>query len=195
MFDDPYFKSRLTYELNDQSFQFDTAALLASPFAIDRASQLVLPYVADLLDTAKRIAVLGCNYGVVPVVLAKLAPHAYITALDKDLLALRYTRHNAALNGVSNLTVLGSIGVEALGEQRFDLIVAHVPSKIGDRAITHDWLLQPLAHLEPQQRYYFTAEVHLNRLVPGVARKHKLSLHEHARSEGMILYSMNHRGA
>ncbi len=190
MYDDPYFKSRLEYSLNDVAFQFDTAALLFSPYQIDVATQLLLLYVAEKADGARAILEIGCNYGVAGVVLAKLHPQAHVTMLDKDMLAIRYARHNAMLNGVSNLTIMGSIGVETVAQRSFDLMVAHMPTKIDDRAIEHDFILRPLELLEPGGTYWFTAASHLNRLIPGVARRKKLALHEVDRSEGSILFSI-----
>ncbi|MFL5807074.1 MAG: methyltransferase, partial [Roseiflexaceae bacterium] len=72
VFDDPYFKSRLPYSLNQVEFQFDTAALLFSPYKIDTGTQLLLSYLAERVGKAKTILEIGCNYGVVGIVLAKL---------------------------------------------------------------------------------------------------------------------------
>ncbi len=74
MFDDPYFKSRLQYSLSQVTFQFDTAALLFSPYQIDMGTQLLLSYVAEKAGSARSILEIGCNYGVVGVALAKLYP-------------------------------------------------------------------------------------------------------------------------
>ena len=37
-------------------------------------------------------------------------PRPRVISLDRDLLAVRYTRHNAALNGALNVTPIGSVG-------------------------------------------------------------------------------------
>ncbi len=110
--------------------------------------------------------------------------------LDKDMLAIRYAQHNAALNEVSNLTIIGSIGVETVAQRSFDLMVAHMPTKIDDRAIEQDFILKPLELLDSGGTYWFAAQSHLNRLIPGVARRNKLALSEIDRSEGSILFSI-----
>src|SRR5258706_1632530 len=120
VFDDPYFKSRLPYSLNQVEFQFDTAALLFSPYKIDTGTQLLLSYLAERIGKAKTILEIGCNYGVVGIVLAKLNPQSEVTMVDKDMLAVRYARHNAALNKVLNVIVAGSIGVENIEQPSFD---------------------------------------------------------------------------
>jgi 16S rRNA (guanine1207-N2)-methyltransferase len=189
-FDDPYFKRRLSYSLNGVEFQFDTAALLPSPYAIDPGTQLLLAYLVEKAAKARKILEIGCQYGVAGIVLARLNPEAYVTMADKDMLAVRYARHNAALNKVSNLAVVGSIGVEAIEQQSFDLIIAHIPTKIGDRAIEYDLIVKPLELLDSGAQYWFVTESQLNRLIPGVARKHKLALSEVDRREGHILFSI-----
>jgi 16S rRNA (guanine1207-N2)-methyltransferase len=189
-FDDPYFKSRLQYSLNQVEFQFDTAALLASPYRIDAATQLLLSYVVEKTGKARTILEIGCNYGVAGIVLAKLHPQSHITMADKDMLAVRYARHNAVLNKVANLAVVGSIGVESIEQRSFDLIVAHIPTKIGDRAIEHDLIVRPLELLDPAGQYWFVTESQLNRLIPGIARRRKLALSEIDRRDGHILFSI-----
>jgi 16S rRNA (guanine1207-N2)-methyltransferase len=189
-FDDPYFKSRLDYALDQIAFQFDTAALLFSPYKIDAGTQLLLSYVIEKVDRARAILEIGCNYGVAGIMLAKLNPQAKVTMADKDMLAVRYTRHNAALNKVSNVTVVGSIGVENIEQQSFDLIIAHIPTKIGDRAIEHDLIVRPLDLLGPAGQYWFVTESQLNRLIPGIARRRKLALSEIDRRAGHILFSI-----
>jgi 16S rRNA (guanine1207-N2)-methyltransferase len=189
-FDDPYFQSQLSYSLNQVEFQFDTAALLFSPYKIDAGTQLLLSYLAEKADKARTILEIGCNYGVVGVVLAKLNPQANVTMVDKDMLAVRYARHNAALNKTPNVTVIGSIGVENIQQQSFDLIVSTIPTKIGDKAIEYDLVVKPLELLERRGYYWFITESQLNRLIPGIARRHKLALSEVDRREGHILFSI-----
>jgi 16S rRNA (guanine1207-N2)-methyltransferase len=190
VFDDPYVKSRLPYSLDQVEFQFDTAALLPSPYKIDSGTQLLLSYLAEKAGTARTILEIGCNYGVVGIVLAKLNPQSEVTMVDKDMLAVRYARHNAALNKVLNVTVAGSIGVENIAQQSFDLIVATIPTKIGDKAIEYDLVARPLELLARGGYYWFVTESQLNRLIPGVARRHKLALSEVDRQEGHILFSI-----
>lgn len=191
--DDPYFKNRLTLLLKQGQFQFDTAALLFSPHEIDAGTTLLLETVIELSEKGKSgqpkiILEVGCNYGAIGITLAKLYPKAQVLLCDKDLLAVRYARHNAALNEATNVEVLGSIGVENVPPQSCDWIVASVPTKIGDRAIEHDFLLRPLERLAPGGSYWLVAESSLNRLLPGLGRRHKLPLVEVDREAGHILY-------
>ena len=82
-----------------------------------------------LQRTPKRIehAVdIGCGTGVGALLIARAAPHAQVSAVDINPLALRYTAINAALAGLSNVSVEPSDllgGITGL----FDLVVANPP--------------------------------------------------------------------
>ncbi|WP_252092337.1 class I SAM-dependent methyltransferase [Pseudomonas sp. MWU13-3659] len=69
---------------------------------------------------------IGCGAGVGALSIARAAPHAHITAVDINPLALRYTAVNAALAGVTNVSLFAS---DLLGSisGNFDLIVANPP--------------------------------------------------------------------
>ncbi len=72
--------------------------------------------------------------------------------VDKDLLAIRYTRHNMDHNAVHNTEVFPSIGTSDIHSKTFDLIVSNVPGHIGDQAIEQDFLLKPLELLNYWRR-------------------------------------------
>ncbi|MEG8202855.1 class I SAM-dependent methyltransferase [Pseudomonas sp. 5FOS] len=82
-----------------------------------------------LQRTPKRIehAVdIGCGTGVGALLIARAAPHAQVSAVDINPLALRYTAINAALAGLSNVSVEPSDILDGI-TGLFDLIVANPP--------------------------------------------------------------------
>jgi len=88
---------------------------------------------------------MGCGYGVLGVVLARLAPQGRTLLVDKDFVAVDYSRRNLALNGLDNATAQLSNGFGAIHERRFDLIVANLPAKVGKELLSiylHDALAQ-----------------------------------------------------
>ncbi len=192
---DPYFKRRLTYVFADTQLAFDTAALLASAHEIDPGVDLLLHTLVPTLSTAPQAVLdLACGYGNLGLVLAKLFPSASVTLLDKDLLALRYARHNAALNGLSNVQVVGAVGVRAALGADFDLVVTDLPTKIGDAAIEQDFVLGPLNLLRPGGMVWLVADSQINRLLPGLARKHQLKLTEVIKRRGKTVFTLHRRG-
>jgi len=69
---------------------------------------------------------IGCGTGVGALLIARAAQHAQVTAVDINPLALRYTAINAALAGVSNVSVAPSDLLDGI-TGTFDLIVANPP--------------------------------------------------------------------
>lgn len=81
---------------------------------------------------------IGCGTGVGALVIARAAQHAQVTAVDINPLALRYTAINAALAGVSNVSVEHSNLLDGV-TGNFDLIVANPPYMldVGERTYRH----------------------------------------------------------
>ncbi|MFJ4156154.1 methyltransferase [Pseudomonas sp. NPDC089752] len=81
---------------------------------------------------------IGCGSGVGALVIARAAQHAQVTAVDINPLALRYTAINAALAGVSNVSIQSSDLLNGLSGN-FDLIVANPPYMLdaGQRTYRH----------------------------------------------------------
>lgn len=79
---------------------------------------------------------IGCGSGVGALLIARAARHAQVSAVDINPTALRYTAINAALAGVSNLSVEPS---DLLGgiTGTFDLIVANPPYMLDRSARTY----------------------------------------------------------
>jgi 16S rRNA (guanine1207-N2)-methyltransferase len=185
---DPYFKQRLAYAFHGHRLVLDTAELLYSPHQIDAGSELLLATLDPGHPAPRTILSLNASYGTVAVALAARYPRAEVVVCDKDLLALRYTRRNAALNNLGNVTAVPSVGTRAVEGQSFDLIVAAIPDKIGDKVIEHDFVLAPLKLLAAYGGYWFVTASQLNRLLPNIGRRHRLNLTERARHASQIVY-------
>ncbi|HEU4322548.1 MAG TPA: methyltransferase [Roseiflexaceae bacterium] len=186
--EDIYFKKRLHYALHRQQFLFDTGELLFSTDEIDQGTQLLLRHVIDATPDAHAVLDIGCGYGVIGVVLARLHPEARVVLCDKDLLAVRYTRHNIALNGAANAEVFASIGVGGVPQQPYDLILSNIPGHIGDRAILADFVLGPLALLAPGGSYWVVVVTPLAALLERIRDEHQIPVEEIARRKAHVVY-------
>ena len=149
-------------ELPGGHYRFATTWGLFSPRAIDDGSKLLLRHLevapdADGLD-------LGCGYGVLGVVLARLAPGGHTTLVDKDFVAVDYARRNAALNGLANTEALLSNGFDAVRERRFDVIVANLPAKVGKELLTI-YLHDALTTLRPGGALWMVTVTGLRRFI------------------------------
>jgi 16S rRNA G1207 methylase RsmC len=194
---DTYFKKQLSYHWREHTFTFDVAHTIFSSHEIDKGTDLLLRTLdppADLVgNESARILDLGCGCGILGVVLARHYPAADVVLADKDLLAVRYARHNAHLNGVTNVEVVGSVGIEAVPPAPYDLIVSNIPAKIGDTAIEEEFLLAPLRLLRQGGVFWFVAVSGLNHLIPKIGVRHNLKLKQAKKRSGYTVYRLEHR--
>jgi 16S rRNA G1207 methylase RsmC len=186
--DDVYFKKRIDYYCRGQSFAFDVAHTLFSSYQIDEGTDLFLRTID--VPAPRSIIDMGCGCGVIGIVLARLFPEARVMSLDRDLLAVRYTHHNAALNQTPNVTAIGSVGLECAPAEPVDLIVANIPAKIGDDAIEREFMLGPLERLRPGGNYWFVVVSGLNHLIPGLGTRHRLKLKQVKKRAGHAVYHL-----
>jgi len=134
-----------------QPFTFHTTWGLFSPREIDEGTRLMLNYIevepdSDILD-------LGCGYGPLGVCLARQAPGGKTLMVDKDFVAIDYSRKNIQGNGLANAEALLSNGLAQVGERQFDRVVSNIPAKVGKELL---WLMLHDAkrHLRPEGRIY-----------------------------------------
>lgn len=185
---DPYFKKEIFYSIARESFKFAVGNTLFSSFDIDKGTDILLRYISA--EPHQSILDYGCGYGPIGIVLARKFPESQVTMIDKDLLAVRYSKLNINLNKIYNAKVIGSVGTEAVQDQSFDLIVSNVPAKIGDVAIEEDFILAPVSLLNPGGTYWIVVVNALNRLIPRICRKHELSYHEIKKRAGHTVYKI-----
>lgn len=185
---DVYFKKRIDYTLRGQSFEFDVANTLFSTFQVDEGTDLLLRTLEA--EQPRRILDLGCGCGVIGITLARRFPEAEVILADKDLLAVRYARHNAELNQTPNVTVIGSVGLEQVPAGEFDLIVSNIPAKVGDDAIEQEFVLGPLARLRAGGLYWFVVVSGLNHLIPGIGTRRQLYLKQVKKRSGHAVYRL-----
>lgn len=101
-----------------------------------RFAQVIHDHLQRCPDRVEHAVDIGCGSGVGALLIARAAPHAQVSALDINPLALRYTAINAALAGISNVCVEPSdllYGVTGT----FDLIVANPPYMLDLNARTY----------------------------------------------------------
>jgi 16S rRNA (guanine1207-N2)-methyltransferase len=132
--------------LREQTLQFDTTWGLFSPREVDAGTRLLLEHVrvepnADCLD-------LGCGYGPIGLTLARLAPAGRTLLVDKDFVAVEYSRRNAELNQIANAEARLSNGFSHVRERQFDLIATNLPAKSG-KELYYLFCYDALAHLRP----------------------------------------------
>jgi len=133
------------------TLKFHSTWGLFSPKNIDEGSRLLLDHLKvnkndDTLD-------LGCGYGPLGLTMAQMAPEGTSTLVDKDFVAVEYSKKNALLNNINNTNIFLSNGFDQIKECNFDLIVSNLPAKTG-KELYYLYFYDALARLNPGGRFY-----------------------------------------
>jgi 16S rRNA (guanine1207-N2)-methyltransferase len=108
---------------------------LFSPKSIDEGTMLLIKYL-DIKPDAVGLD-LGCGYGPLGLTMAKMAPRGEIHLVDKDFVAIEFTRKNMEINGIKNAKTYLSNGFDQIPKhQKYDVIVSNVPAKIGSELLS-----------------------------------------------------------
>ncbi|PID50521.1 MAG: methyltransferase [Proteobacteria bacterium] len=143
---------RFEAELAGHPFVFTSTWGIFSPRTIDEGTELLLKYLEiqpmdDCFD-------LGCGYGPIGLVMAKLAPQGKTLMVDKDFMAVEYSNRNAKLNKLPNAQAMLSNAFQHIDPAlRFDVVASNVPAKVGKEMMAimlHDMQ----QHLKPHGRVY-----------------------------------------
>src|SRR5207237_8404196 len=80
---------------------------------------------------------LGWGYVAVGLAIAARWPFARSLLVDRGLLAVAASAHNARALGLANVEVRPGLGYRDLAGERFDWVLCNVPARIGERAIRY----------------------------------------------------------
>ena len=146
--EDIYFEAQLAGEL----LQFNTTWGLFSPREIDEGTQLLLKYIN--VNPTDNCLDLGCGYGPIGITLARLAPQGQTLLVDKDFIAIEYSKKNIEQNHIINAQAMLSNGFDHIDpSRRFDLIASNIPAKVG-RELLSLILHDAKARLNPSGKLY-----------------------------------------
>ncbi len=136
---DPYYKKTISYKLDKYVVQFKLSQDLFSSQEVDHGTQRLLrTLLFEHVDSFNKALDLGSGYGPIGIMLKKICPKADVHMVDRDALALEYSKANAELNNISDpLAVYGSLGYDGVKDTDFDLIVSNIPGKVGNQVLTH----------------------------------------------------------
>jgi len=138
-------------DFQNHHLKFQTTWGLFSPKAIDEGSRLLLSNTEiniedDCLD-------MGCGYGVLGIAIAKIASRGRTLLVDKDYVAVDYSKINYQLNNLDNCESRLSNGFSNIQEnEKFSLIVSNLPAKTGNEMLSL-YLHDAYSHLKPGGRF------------------------------------------
>jgi 16S rRNA (guanine1207-N2)-methyltransferase len=91
-----------------------------------------------------RILDIGCGYGPIGIALAKAFPAASVDLIDKDFVAIDYTKKNSLENSVKNADAYLSNGFSHVpANKKYSLIVSNLPAKV-----SKEFFAEAFDHLE-----------------------------------------------
>ncbi len=140
-----------TAELRGFELQLVSEAGVFSRERVDRGTRLLVKHFE--VKPADRFLDLGCGYGVVGVIAAKLAPEGQVTLVDINQRAVELARENVRGNGIGNAEALQGDGFAPVPDRVFDVIALNPPIRAGLRVV-HQLIEQAHDHLAPGGRFY-----------------------------------------
>ena len=128
-----------------QKFTFLTDNGVFSKDGLDFGSRLLLE-VIPLEEVGGKILDMGCGYGVLGIVLAKVLL-VKVDMVDVNFRALHLSKRNAKLNGVSDLVKIFESDCYSNISTKYSTIITNPPIRAGKK-IVYDIVMNARDHLE-----------------------------------------------
>ncbi|WP_299460817.1 methyltransferase, partial [uncultured Gimesia sp.] len=110
---------------HSQLLTFETSPELFSPKNLDRGTEAMLSTVA--FEPGQRVLDLGCGYGVVGILAAKIVGPENVVMTDIEQTAVNLAQTNATRNQVAGVKIIQSDGFQDHNETDFDWILSNPP--------------------------------------------------------------------
>jgi 16S RNA G1207 methylase RsmC len=121
-------------DLRGVRLKMTTDAGVFSKNRLDSGTKLLIEALP--LDTDMHtILDLGCGYGPIGLIIAKLLPGATVYMSDINERAVELAVINAKQNGIDNVVIKAGEGLSPFPEQKFDLIMTNPPIRAGKQVI------------------------------------------------------------
>ncbi|MHA7967195.1 class I SAM-dependent methyltransferase [Paenibacillus sp. CAU 1782] len=122
------------FTIRGQQLKLMTDAGVFSKTGVDYGSRVLIQQME--LKKDDHILDVGCGYGPIGLVAARLAPAGQTVLIDINERAVQLAAENAKSNGISNVEALQSDLFEAVKGRRFDVILTNPPIRAG-KAVVH----------------------------------------------------------
>jgi len=137
--------------LRGQEFKFCSTWGLFSPERVDEGTELLINHL-DIKPNDISLD-LGCGYGAIGLTVAKLSPQGKVHLVDKDYVAVEYSKKNAQANKIENCEIYLSDAFEKVPDIQFDNIISNLPAKVSKELF---WIifLGSKKYLKPDGKFY-----------------------------------------
>jgi 16S rRNA (guanine1207-N2)-methyltransferase len=119
-----------TATLRGVSLKLQSDAGVFSKHRIDSGTKLLITSLR-LGEGQRQILDLGCGYGPIGLVIARLLPQATVFMSDINERAVGMAKINATKNQISNVKIAVGAGLTPFTGEKFDLIVTNPPIRTG----------------------------------------------------------------
>lgn len=130
-------ESLFTYSYDNHDLELVTDAGVFSKGKIDFGSDLL---VKTFLKTyppgpTKNIIDVGCGYGPIGLMIAKVSPHHEVTMVDVNQRALNLSRKNKKRNRIDSVEVKESDGLSQVEDNTYDFVLTNPPIRAGKEVV------------------------------------------------------------
>ncbi len=115
----------LNLNIKDIDMNFETSSEVFSPQNADKGTLAMLSTVE--FNNNDRVLDLGCGYGIVGILSAKIVGSTNVVMTDIDEIAVELSRKNIDLNHVQGVNLYQSDGFKSINEKDFTLIISNPP--------------------------------------------------------------------
>ncbi len=133
----------------DGPYSFCAKAGVFSRDGIDVGSRFLVEHL--MINPNDRILDMGCGYGLLGIVCARLAPQGRVRMVDVSFRAVQCAKLNIQKNQIQNAIAVVADGYENCGDQAFDLIVSNPPFHEGN-VVGHAFIDGAREHLSDNGR-------------------------------------------
>ncbi|WP_412519284.1 class I SAM-dependent methyltransferase [Staphylococcus simulans] len=131
-------KETFKYHYHQNELNLVTDAGVFSKGKIDFGSDLLVrTFLKEHPPGPKKTVVdVGCGYGPIGLMIAKVSPHHHVIMLDVNHRALDLAKENSEKNHIENVTIKESDGLAEVPDNSCDMIVTNPPIRAG-KSVVH----------------------------------------------------------
>lgn len=115
----------------DRNFKFKSCDDVFSKDRVDYGTKVLIETIVKHIDLNGDVLDIGCGYGAIGIVLAKVFPNAHFTLTDINNTAVVLSQENSQKNKVDNIIqIFKSEGYQKI-DKMFDFVITNPPIKAG----------------------------------------------------------------
>ena len=142
-------------ELKGITLNFETNEEVFSPSGTDRGTLAMLSQVEFRKED--KVLDLGCGYGVVGILASKLIGSNHVVMCDISKKAVETSKNNGLLNGLDDLRVYESNGLDEIEESGFTKILSNPPYHV-DFSVPKNFIEKGYKKLETGGKMYMVTK-------------------------------------